>query len=560
MSSIYQKFKEAALKNHAQNAVYWKSGKYWHSQSYKKFLSTVDSLADGLLKMGVQRADKIAILSENRPEWLASDLAINKLGAVSVPIHTTSNQPLIEYILKDSKSGFLFVSNPLLSRNSDFFSQFVKEQPNLKIVSFDHGSNSQISADNLFFYEDLIKISGKNFESVESELASIVYTSGTTGEPKGVMLSNQNFLNNVDGALKKFTITNQDKFLSILPLSHVLERTLGSYIAVIAGSSIAYAESIQQLSKNLKEIKPTIIIGVPRIFEKTKQKIFLNIRNKNFLIKKLFFLSLKKNDTTLIKRVADKLIYKKIRQQFGGHLRFAVSGGAAIHERILRFYNSVDIKIVEGYGLTETSPIITCNTVENRAIGTVGDVLPGVEIKIGPDKEILTKSKSVMLGYWNKPELTKEIIDGEGWFRTGDLGFIDGNKLLTIIGRKKDIIVTSNGKNIFPEKIESAINLSPYINQSIVVGHKKNHLTALIIPDQESIKENFKDQSVNIKSLIEKEVEKANLLGHDYEKVECFELLQEPFSVEKDELTPTLKIRRHVIESKYFNLIERMYK
>lgn len=561
MNTIYQKFKLSAKNNSAKAALYWKSDHFWHHIHYKELLPLVDNLAEGLLHNNVKHGDRICILSENRPEWLISDLAINKIGAVSVPIHTTSNEPLIEYIINDSGSGFLFVSKDIYNKFSVLLNTLIESKSDFKVIIYDNFKNQKVKSalnKKIIFYKDLIKNNLYHTVEVENELASIIYTSGTTGEPKGVMLSNENFIANIDSVYKVFDIRSVDKFLSILPLSHVLERTLGSYIAICAGASIAYSEGIRKFSKNLVDIKPTIMIGVPRIFEKTKDKIFAGIKSKNFLIQKLFFVSLKKDDGSLLKKIADKLIYNKIRHIFGGHLRFAVSGGAAIHERILRFYNNVGIRIVEGYGLTETSPIIACNTVEERIIGSVGKPLPDVEVKISYEKEILTKSRSVMMGYWGKPEMTAEVVDEDGWFKTGDLGFIGHNDVLTIIGRKKDLIVTTNGKNIYPEKIENVINLSSYIAQTLVVGHKKNNLAALIVPEWEAIKSAF-GESVDVRQLIVKELEKYNYQLLEFEKIENFEILEKPFSIEENELTPTLKIRRHYIENKYKNKIDKLF-
>lgn len=550
MASIYNKFKETAAKNGSKTIVYWKN-KHWQSLSYKQFIDNVDNLAENLRSLGVVSGNRLAILSENRQEWLCCDLAVNKLGAVSVPLHAAANQPLIEYILKDSGSEFIFVSNESYKKHREMLD---RSREKIKIILFDEPDDDKAGK---YLFKDLIRPAGKRMAAIENELASLVYTSGTTGEPKGVMLTNNNLISNIEAVFKVFDINSNDKFLSFLPLSHILERTLGSYIPIMSGASIAYAENIKQLSANLKEIRPTIIIGVPRIFEKTKEKIFANIRNKNTLIKRLFFLSLKKNDSSLLKKVGDFLFYKKIRGLFGGRLRFAVSGGAAINEKILRFYNNVGIKIVEGYGLTETSPIVACNTVEERIIGSVGKPLAGVEVKITNDKEILVKGSSVTAGYWSKPELSKDVFD-DGWFKTGDLGFIDRAGSLTIIGRKKDMIVTSNGKNIFPEKVENILNLSPYINQSLVAGHKRNYLIALIVPDWEIIKENYKDNA-DVNKIIEKEIDKANQQLMDYEKITRYHLLDRPFTVENEELTPTLKIRRHMIERKYDKLINSLY-
>lgn len=569
METIYKKFKEIVEKYGERPAVCWKENSRWLQYNYQEFLSLIDNLAGGLFGLKVNRGERLAILSENRPEWLMADLAINRLGAVSVPIHATANEQLIKYILKDSGSSFLIVSENLFEKHKTLLTNFVNDEESrlaalrplsglrkIILISNNPGNYSAQFA----LFKDLIKAATAELEVAESELASIVYTSGTTGEAKGVMLSNKNFLTNVEAALERIKINEHDKFLSFLPLSHVLERTAGSYVPILSGASIAYAEGIKKLADNLAEVRPTILISVPKIFETMHEKIIANLRAKNFFIRDLFFTSLKRPATSWLRRLADALIYKKIRRLFGGRLRFAVSGGASINERILRFFKNVGVVIIEGYGLTETAPIVAANSLANGKIGTVGQPLSGVEVKIAVDKEILVKGEIVMRGYWQKEELTREVFDQDGWFKTGDLGFLDKENFLTVIGRKKEMIVTSNGKNISPEKIESLINLSPYISQSLVVGHKNSFLAALVVPDREMIKGKFRDEKIDLIKLISEEINKINREAMPHEAIKKFHLLDKPFTVEADELTPTLKARRTVIEARYAKEIDKLYK
>lgn len=551
--SIYTRFKEVASNNKTRPVVYWKEGERWKSYNYQDFLKLVVGLASGLSAQGINQDDKVAILSENRFEWLAVDLAVNKIGAVSVPIHATASGSLIDFIIDNSSSRFLFVSPSLLAKHKDLL---VGLQSKVKIVLFNRLNDGK--EDGIINWNDLFDNKNVSSPVKYNKVASIIYTSGTTGQPKGVMLSNENFISNVEGANQRIKILNTDKFLSFLPLSHVLERSCGSYVPIFNGASIAYAESIKLLAKNLIEVKPTILICVPKIFENLHEKIMASIRSKNSLIKKLFFSSLKKDCHPFLKKIADLLIHHKIRQSLGGKLRFAISGGASIQENVIRFFERINIKIVEGYGLTETSPIICTNTLEDNKIGSVGKPIPCFEIKIASDKEVLVRGKSVMLGYWNEPQLTAEAFS-EDWFMTGDLGFQDKEGFLTIIGRKKDIIVTSNGKNVAPEKLEGVINLSPYIFQSLVVGHKRQCLGALIVPDKEIIgEEKYADKKI-LQAIVEKEINAINEKLMSHEKIKKYFILNKPFTMEEEELTPTLKIRRKIIENKYSKEIEKMY-
>ncbi|MFA6171612.1 MAG: AMP-dependent synthetase/ligase [Patescibacteria group bacterium] len=561
MRTIYLQFREIAGKFKRRPVVHWAlSGKsekkrHWRTLNYLSFLNRVDRLSEGLRQLGVKPGDRVALMCENGPDWLASDLALNRLGAVSVPIHTTSNKPLIEYILKDSGSGFLIASNTCIKKNFEAIKE-AAEKLKVIVVSREEGWREELGKEFAYF-DDLLKDEAQG-EIAREELASIIYTSGTTGEPKGVMLTNENLLSNIEAALEKIKIFSSDVFLSILPVSHVLERMAGNYVPVLTGASIAYAPSIKELAGSLAESKPTVIIGVPKIFENSYEKIVSEIEKKNKFIKKFFYRSLKRDQPNWVKIIADKLMYSKIRKKFGGRLRFSISGGAAINERIIKFFGRIGIKIIEGYGLTETSPIIAMNTVNDIRVGTVGRPASGVEVKIAPDKEILVKGKNVMKGYWNKKELTDEVLSAEGWFRTGDLGFLDRDNFLTIIGRKKEILVTSNGKNISPEKVEAIINLSPIISQSLVIGHKKPYLACLVVADKKQLCEKY-GEGCDVKAVMEKEIDHINHQLMSHERIRKIEMIEKPFTIEEEELTPTLKVRRSIIEHKYHRLIERIY-
>ncbi len=557
MSNIYEKIIEVAKENREKTAVQWKDGTKWKSMTYKKFVEKVEDFAGGLSEIGVGHKTKVAILSENRPEWLIADFAINKLLAISVPIHITSNRSLVEFILNNSNSGFLLVSKNLFEKHFDFLNNWQGS-----IILFEQSEKAD--KEKVLTFNDMIDKQGvaSNIEENQDyskEIASIIYTSGTTGDPKGVMLSNENFLFNIESAKKVIEVKTDDVLLSFLPLSHVLERTAGSYVPILSGASIAYAESIQKLQDNMSEVKPSILICVPKIFERIYEKIFFQANSGSELKKKIFFWALKQKKEGIKRTLAKKLVYKKIKNAFGGKLRFAISGGASLNQRIIKFFDNVGVEIVEGYGLTETAPLVSANTLENKKIGSVGKPIPDIDVRIAKDKEIIVKGKNVMCGYWRNDEATREVLDENGWFKTGDMGFLDSDNFLTIIGRKKDIIVLSNGKNIAPEHIEGIINLSTYIEQALVVGHKKSCLTALIVPDYEKIKKEF-GKVEDLHSIIKKELDKINSKLHHYEIVKNFKILDKPFTMEKEELTPTLKVRRKIIEAKYEKIISNMYK
>lgn len=559
METIYTRFTQVASKNYRRPAVYWKENKQWHSYTYGELLNKVETLVDNLVNLGIKKGEHVAILCENRPEWLLCDLAINKLGAVSIPIHITANHRMVEFILKHSESNFLFISESCYKKYITFLTQF-----NLvKIIVI--GVRAEGNSTGLTIpFKELLKKSEEAFHLPsanvsENDLASIIYTSGTTGEPKGVMLTNKNFLANIDSIRKTIDIYSDDKFLSFLPISHIFERTAGSYTPILSGASIAYAESIKTLASNIKEVKPTILICVPKIFEVFQEKIIEGIERKHPIIRKYFYRYLENKEDTLTRWLVDKMIYKKIRHIFGGRLRLAASGGASIHERILHFFNGIGICLIEGYGMTETSPVISVNLPEYAKIGSVGKPIKGAFVRIASDNEICVKGENVTSGYWKNDEATHALFDEEGWLKTGDLGQMDSDNFLTIIGRKKELIVTTSGKNIAPTAIENLLNMSPFIFQSFVAGHGKDYIVALIVPDEEAIKNHFDEEKVDVYALIKKEIGKVNSELMIHEKIVKFYILQQPFTIEADELTPTLKVRRNIIEEKYKKEIDSMY-
>ncbi|MBU0576759.1 long-chain fatty acid--CoA ligase [Patescibacteria group bacterium] len=574
--SIAEQFNETAERFAKRPALKFKYHDAYISISFGQLQSRVTKMAKGLRELGIIKDDKVAILSENRSEWVRTDLATLTLGAVSVPIHTTLSPKIIKHILNDSSTKVLLVSN---QEQFNKVMLIIDELSDLQVIIYinlDHKPDDKINK-KILSLEEVMKLGRQSTKEIlvevkPDDLASIVYTSGTTALPKGVMLTHRNFLFNAEAAVTVTPVDENDILLSFLPLSHVLERTVGYYAPLICrGCCIAYAESIKTLSANLKEVKPTILIAIPRIFEKIHSGIWDKLKEGSQFKYKLFLWALKKEPGTLQYWLADILVFHKIRAAFGGRLRLTISGGATLNHKLARFFARIGIIIVEGYGLTETSPIVTANRQDNVKFGTVGQQLPGVEIKIAPDKEILVKGPNVMAGYYKNEAMTKEVIDTDGWFHTGDLGFLSSEGFLVIIGRKKEMISMSSGKIAWPESLELVLNNDRFISQSMVYGNDKSYLVALIIPDWQEVARNLDKLGVSSKEpdqliqepklaeVFQKRLDKINEQFADWEKIRKFIFLTREFSAQKDEVTPTLKLRRKIIESNYKKGIEKMY-
>jgi len=591
--NILKMFFDVVEGNSDKTALLYKKSNRYVSINYNEFRKKVINFASGLISIGIARGERIAILSENRPEWAISDLGIMHSGALTVPFYTSLPPKQIEYLLKVSGAKSIIISNlkqlekiQKIYQNLNFLKLLItlfepEKKYNFEIKTF----NDIIDLGRKNFIENKGKLDELSEQIDSDDTFTIIYTSGTTGISKGVILTHRNILSNVESALKALSITDKDMFLSFLPLSHILERMAGQFIPIYKGASIAYAESLSTLKENIIEAKPTVIIAVPRIFEKMYEVIKHNIEKKSSLIKRILLWSLnggveyekekqkgKISLYTKIKKITgDKLIYKKLRGLTGGRLRFYICGGAHLNKNIGEFFDSAGIKIIEGYGLTETSPVIAVNRLDEYQLGTVGKPLPGIDVKISKDGEILTRGPCVMKGYYNDEQSTKLTIDDEGWFHTGDIGFLDKDGFLTITDRKKDIIVISSGKNIAPQLIEELVLTSKYINQAVVLGHKKKFISALIVPHFQNIKIYAELKKILYKTideliehntiyqLIKIEIEKVSRNLSDCEKVKKFTLLKKEFDIESEELTPTLKIKRNVIEKKYAEIINNMY-
>lgn len=561
--------------------------------SYEEFKEHTDSLAYGLASLGVKAEDKVAIISENRPEWVYSDMAILSLGSIDVPLYPSLTAESVEFIMNNSESKGIIVSNKFQ------LNKFIKIKDKCKTIEFiiilnEKDFNPDLK--NLFTFKQVQEL-GKKYrkenpdllkDSIEkvkpSDICTIIYTSGTTGEPKGVVLTHDNILSNVKAALQVFPITKDDVFLSFLPLCHIFERMAGYYTAFSSGGTICYAESIETVAQNLIEIKPTIMTTVPRLFERIHSKIIKNVESQPEKKQKIFnwaieigkqYAKAKKQKKVSLAlaakhKIADKLVFGKLRERTGGRLRFFISGGAALSKDLGEFFEAVGILIIEGYGLTESSPVIAANRVDDYKFGTVGKPFPGVEVKIAPDGEILTKGPNIMQGYYKNPKETEATIK-DGWLYTGDIGEFDSEGFLKITDRKKHLFKTSAGKYIAPTPIENLFLASKYIDQFVLIGDRRMFLTALIVPDFEALKEyadanNIKytneidlTKDERIYKLLEVELNQMQRTLANYERVRKFALLDRPFTIETGEITPSMKIRRKYIEERYGELIEKMY-
>ncbi len=576
--------------NKENHIMFKKDGKY-HNISTNELYDKVKYMTLGLLALGLKNSDKVSLLSETRYEWTFSDISIIIAGGVTVPIYPTLVPEQIKFILENSDSTMVIFSDIIqwkkLAMIKDslpavkYYITFADEPPSEEVITLkklvELGKNYEKEFPELF--------DKKLKEGSENDLMTIIYTSGTTGVPKGVMLSHRNLISNVTAVKEILDINEKDTTLSFLPLAHVLERMV-TYAYLYFGASVAYAESIDTVGENLMEIRPTIVVGVPRLFEKIYARIMDNVLSSPPLRQKIFYWAvkvgkeygekiLKKENAPFflkIKRsIADKLVYSKIRARTGGRIRFFVSGGAPLSKEIAEFFFAFGIKVLEGYGLTETSPVVSVNTEEKLKFGSVGLLLPGVKVTIDEDGEILVRGPNVMMGYYKNEEETKEVIK-DGWFHTGDIGRIDEDGFLYITDRKKELLVTSGGKNIAPQPIENMIKTSPYVNQVVCIGDKRKFVSALIVPNWEKLEEYAKNSGISystrselsknndILDFILKEVERVTPGLAPFEKIKKIALLENEFTIEGGEITPTLKVKRRVIDQKYKEIIDDLYK
>jgi len=558
--------------------------------STQEFANMVKHFSLGLKDLDLGAGDKMIILSENRPEWVISDIANLCLGGITVPIYTTLVPEQVKYIIEDSDAKIVLCSNPELWEKIEAVkSQLTKVT---HYISFDPGApewtlsleqvlekGKQIDVDDPELFEKMAS------EVKPGDLATIIYTSGTTGPPKGVMLTHNNFVSNVTSSSPLLPFSDKDTGMSLLPLSHSFERIV-TYCYLYKGCTIGYAEGFDTVAQNFQELRPHMMAAAPRVLEKFYSRVMDNVLASSALKRKIFCWAMKvgrkyaqkKLEKQSIpgmlnfkKKIAHKLVFSKIIAKTGGRVRFFVSGAAPLSKDIGEFFYAMGLVVMEGYGLTETSPVISINTFENLKFGTVGPPIPGVEVKIAEDGEIFAKGPNVMKGYYKKEEETKEVFEGE-WFKTGDIGHIDEGGRLVITDRKKDLIVTAGGKNVAPQPIENLLKTNPYIENILAIGDRKKFISALVVPNFEKLEEYAKFNNIPYEKIgdlldnekvlhfMEGEVDRTTPSLASYEKIKKISLLDRDFEIDKGEMTPTYKVKRNVVEEKYRSIIDAMYK
>lgn len=566
-----------------KTALAYKAGGGWQEISYRELGERVERFAAGMAALGVERGDRMALMSANRPEWAISDYAIQSLGAATVPIYPTLEPHQIEHILEDSEARAVIVENEELLRR-------VREvQEDFPVVVMDDAFTGENEKTLRFesVYRSGEERPKEDWREVwggigRDEVATILYTSGTTGAPKGVILTHDNILSNIEGIVEAVPLRPEDVFLSLLPLSHIFERTAGQFVALTLGCSIHYAESIEKVPENLREVRPTVVPSVPRLYEKMYDRVQQRLSQGPALRRKLaaaaiaagrekYRLRLRGREPGAWLRfklgLFERLVFNKIREATGGRLRFFVSGGAKLEAEIGEFFYAAGVPILEGYGLTETSPVISCNRLGREKFGTVGLPLFNVEVRIGEHGEIQTRGPHVMRGYFNLPEETEAAFTEDGWFKTGDIGEIDDEGYLKITDRLKNLIVLSTGKNVAPQPIETKLVTMPHISQAVLLGDGRKYVSALIVPDYEAVRNRLATDAApaelaedeRVRELIQKDIDTACAEFADYERPKKFALLAREFSQEEGELTPTLKVKMRVVQERYAGQIERLY-
>ena len=567
-----------------------KRGGRWVDLGYRDLAERVRDLSVGLLELGLRRGDRVAILSENRPDWAVADYACLTARCADVPIYPTLPARQAEYILRDSGAVALMVSG---AAQLEKVLGIRDRLPALRhIIVFDAATAAGVLP-----FEQVLERGraardrhpdwhASALAVAPDDLATLIYTSGTTGDPKGVMLSHGNIASNVTTCVELFSFTAEDECLSFLPLSHIFERMFGHYCMFHAGVVINYAESIDTVPANMLEIRPHLMASVPRLYEKIYARVLDSVRSSSPLRKRIFAWGREVGERwaeatiagrpvpvglRLQRALADRLVFAKLRGRTGGRIRFFISGGAPLSPDIARFFFAAGLPILEGYGLTETSPVMAVNTFRHHRLGTVGQAIPGVEIRIAPDGEIVTRGPNVMCGYFNKPEATAEAIDEEGWFHTGDIGLIDADGFLSITDRKKDLIVTAGGKNIAPQPIENLAKSSKFVSTAVMIGDRRPFPVMLVVPNAAQVKgwaehKGLPDGDLeellghpDVRQKIEREVRMTLRDLAQFEMPKKLLLLAQDFSVEAGELTPTLKVRRRIVEARHRTAIEALY-
>jgi long-chain acyl-CoA synthetase len=540
----------------------------------------VAGLAQGLSGLGIGHGDRVAMLIANSPEWHIVDFAVQHLGAVDVPVYTTLLPAQVEALLTDSGAKVAIADDADQLAKVQEVRERCPALEHVLLVDGEPPAGVKRFGDvvmDLPQAEAEAWLETQRGEVVPDDLATLIYTSGTTGEPKGAMLTHDNFVfNAVSSSSQMPWPEGGEEALSFLPLSHVLER-LVDYIYFYRGVSVAYC-AVPEIADALHRMRPHLFTAVPRVYEKVYDRIHEEVSHAPAIRQAIF----RRAERTAIEafrtgrrgflfRLFDSLVYRKVRDVFGGRLRFSISGGAPLPTFVGEFFHSMGVKVLEGYGLTETSPVIAVNTIDRCELGTVGPLIPGVEVKVAPDGEILTRGRHVMKGYWKRPQETAAAIDGEGWFATGDIGEITADGMLRITDRKKDLLVTAGGKNVAPQPIESQLKASPFVEIAVLFGDRNPYVAALLVPNFEELERWAKQNGIatasreelvrrpEVLELYQGIVDAANVPLARFETVKRFALVPEPFTMDGGELTPTLKVKRRVVEKRYAGLIEDLY-
>lgn len=589
VETICQLFSNTIQSYPRENLMLYKKEGQYVPISTEEFGIKVRHFSLGLKELGLNPEDKLVILSETRPEWVMTDIANLCAGGITVPIYPSLIAEQIKYIVENSDAKIVVYSDSeqgdkVAEIRADFsnvthYVTFESEAPD-GVLTFD-----QVLEKGKEIFEESPDLFDKAASLAKPDtLASILYTSGTTGVPKGVMLTHNNFISNVKGVTDVIEFSNKDTVLSWLPLSHSFER-IATYTYLYKGCSIAYAEDMLTVGQNMLEVQPTVVIGVPRLFEKVYSAVMDNVLASPPLKRKIFFWATKVGREfgqktlrgepipkflELKRKIAHKLVFSKIIAKTGGRIRFFVSGAAPLSKDIAELFYAMGLIVLEGYGLTETSPIISANRLEKIKFGSVGPPIPDVEVKIADDGEILARGPNIMRGYYKMEEETREAIK-DGWFYTGDIGHLDEDGFIFITDRKKDIIVTAGGKNVAPQPIENVLKTNTYVTDVLVIGDRRKFMSALVVPNFEKLEEYAKFNNIpykdkqdlmkneDIVKFLEAEIDRATPNLASYEKVKKIALLDREFTIADGEITPTFKIKRNIVEKKYKDLIDALY-
>jgi len=572
-------------------ALRYKAGGAWHGITHQEMARRVKHTALGLCELGVQPGDRVAIMSPNRPEWAIADFACLTARCADVPVYPTLPAKQAAYVLRDSGAVAAFVAD---AEQYAKVAETRADIPALRHVILFEGESADAGTMTLSAVERLGAAAEARTPNYErdaravkpGDLATLIYTSGTTGDPKGVMLTHGNFTSNVLASLPRLPVGPEDSAVSLLPLSHSFERLCGHYALFHAGVTIAYAESIELVAANMQEVHPTVVLAVPRLYEKIYGRVLENAMAGSSLKRRIFFWAKRNGEAWaelvlagqpvpaglgLKRAIGDRLVFSKLRERTGGRIRFFVSGGAPLSADIAKFFYAAGLPILEGYGLTESSPVICVNPVGKPKLGTVGPAIAGVEVRIAEDGEVLARGPNIMKGYHNKPDATREAVDADGWLHTGDIGELDADGYLRITDRKKDIIVTAGGKNIAPQPIENLIKTNGFVVNAVMIGDKRRFPIMLVVPNRDALSKWAGERGLpaadydrllahpDAVAKVEREV-MANLRDlASYETPKKFVLLAKDFSIEAGELTPTLKVKRRIVEQRYKDLIEQAY-